>query len=316
MNRLLLPSFVLLLGLTVSTAQAAPNVVASIKPVHSLVASVMEGIDVPHLILDGGASPHGFSLKPSDATALSQADVVFWIGPEMERFLIKPLGTLADKARSVPLMDADNIALLPYRAGGAWDAHDHAGEAENADGHNHTHSHDSGEPDPHIWLDPANARAMVATIAKILAELDPTNAPAYLANAGKTETALNQLEADLDRTLAPVRDIPFVVFHDAFQYLEQRYWLTGAGAITINPEIAPGAARLAEIHDHIQDSGAACVFSEPQFLPRVIQVVTEGTGARTGVIDPLGADLTSGPGLYAEVMLRNAEAIRSCLAPD
>ena len=316
MQRSLISGFAVFLGLTVSTAQAAPNVVASIKPVHSLVASVMAGIGTPHLVLDGGASPHGFSLKPSDAAALSQAEVVFWIGSEMERFLIKPLGTLADKAKSIPLMDAENIALLPYRSGGIWDAHDHGAEAGEMKGHNHDHAHDATEPDPHIWLDPANAQAMIAKIAATLAELDPDNAPVYLANAEKSKSALRELEADLDRMLAPVRDIPFVVFHDAFQYLEHRYWLTGGGAITINPEIAPGAARLAEIHDHIQDSGAVCVFSEPQFEPRVIQVVIEGTGARTGLIDPLGADLTSGPALYGQLMLRNAATIRACLAPN
>lgn len=322
MQRSLLSGFAILLGLTVSTAQAAPNVVASIKPVHSLVESVMGSVGTPHLILDGAASPHGFAMKPSDAGALSKADLVFWIGPDLEQFLVKPVNTLANPAGSVPLMNAPGLALLPYRSGGLWGAHDHEDDDhhgsmdhKHGDGDGHDHEHEAGAPDPHVWLDPANARAMVDAIATALADLDPANASAYLANADRMNTALTALETELDRTLAPVRDVPYIVFHDGFQYLEHRYWLTGAGAITINPEVAPGAARLSEIQDHIRKSGATCVFSEPQFQPRVIQVVIEGTGARTGVIDPLGADLESGSDLYARMMQRNAERIRTCLSP-
>lgn len=324
-------------GLSGGGAAAAPDVVASIKPIHSLVAGVMEGVAPPHLVVQGGGSPHTFSLRPSDAQALAGAKLVVWVGPELETFLTGPLEKLAPQARLVTLLRAPGVWLLAGREGGVWaehahdDGHGHADDDHDHDHHDdddHDHDHDHGgeeqsgsaagradEPvDSHIWLDPANAKAMTAAIAAALAETDPENAATYAANAGAMAARLDALAAELGRALAPVRDRPFVLFHDAFQYLEARYGLNAVGSVTISPDRQPGAERLAALRRTIQDRNAACIFAEPQFEPRLLQVVAEDSNARAAVLDPLGADLADGPELYFSLMRRNARALAECLS--
>ncbi len=283
----------------------APKVVASIKPVHSLVAAVMEGVAEPALIVRGAASPHTYAMKPSDARALAAADLVFWVGPELEGFLAKPLEANARKAQAVELLEAPGIALLDAREGGAWDAHGH--------GHAHGHKNAHEEVNTHIWLDPGNARAMVAAIAEALSAKDPANAAAYKVNADRTVRSIDALDAELKAALAPVAGKPFVVFHDAYQYFEAHYGLNGVGAITVNPERRPSAKRLSEIRARITGLGAACVFAEPQFEPALVDTIVEGTGAKKGVLDPEGADLKDGPGLYPVLMRNIAAALKGCL---
>lgn len=313
------------------TQAEAPRVVASILPVHSLVAGVMDGVGTPDLLVRGGGSPHTYTLKPSEARALQDADVVFWIGAEIETFLEKPLEALPRNARVVALHDVRGITLLPTREGGAWDAHDdHDGEHHDddhrghADGHDDHHGHeDAGEGDHghgahnmHVWLDPANARAMVGAIAMVLSESDPANAARYRANATALQDRLADLDAALARELAPVKGRPYVVFHDAYPYFERRYGLSPSGSITVDPDRKPSAARLAEIREKIADTGAACVFAEPQFEPAVIATVVEGTGARTGILDPLGADLAPGPDAYVTLIRALAASLTACLQPQ
>ena len=283
----------------------APKVVASIKPVHSLVAAVMEGVAEPALIVRGAASPHTYAMKPSDARALAAADLVFWVGPELEGFLAKPLEANARKAQAVELLEAPGIALLDAREGGAWDAHGH--------GHAHGHKNAHEEVNTHIWLDPGNARAMVAAIAEALSAKDPANAAAYKVNADRTVRSIDALDAELKAALTPVVGKPFVVFHDAYQYFEAHYGLNGVGAITVNPERRPSAKRLSEIRARITGLGAACVFAEPQFEPALVDTIVEGTGAKKGVLDPEGADLKDGPGLYPVLMRNIAAALKGCL---
>ena len=283
----------------------APKVVASIKPVHSLVAAVMEGVAEPALIVRGAASPHTYAMKPSDARALASADLVFWVGPALEGFLAKPLEANARKAQAVELLEAPGIALLDAREGGAWDAHGH--------GHAHGHKNAHEEVNTHIWLDPGNARAMVAAIAEALSAKDPANAAAYKVNADRTVRSIDALDAELKAALAPVAGKPFVVFHDAYQYFEAHYGLNGVGAITVNPERRPSARRLSEIRARITGLGAACVFAEPQFEPALVNTIVEGTGAKKGVLDPEGADLKDGPGLYPALMRNIAAALKGCL---
>ena len=283
----------------------APKVVASIKPVHSLVAAVMEGVAEPALIVRGAASPHTYAMKPSDARALAAADLVFWVGPELEGFLAKPLEANARKAQAVELLEAPGIALLDAREGGAWDAHGH--------GHAHGHKNAHEEVNTHIWLDPGNARAMVAAIAEALSAKDPANAAAYKVNADRTVRSIDALDAELKAALAPVAGKPFVVFHDAYQYFEKRFGLAVAGSVTVSPEIAPGADRIKAIRDRLRTLGAACVFSEPQFDPRVIDVLVEGTSAKHGVLDPEGATLEEGPGLYRQLIGNLATSLVDCL---
>ena len=287
-----------------ATARAAPDVVVSIKPIHSLVAGVMAGVGEPRLIVAGGSSPHVYSLRPSDARKLEAAQLVFWVGPILEGFLEKPLAALAGKAEIVELDRAAGVVLLPARRGGDW-------EAEEDE---HAHAASAAEQDGHLWLDPENAKAIVQLAEAKLAALDPANAARYASNAVALAQRLDAVDARLRQRLAPVRGRAFVVFHDAYQYLERRYNLTAIGSITVSPEHQPGAQRIQAIHAKVAALGAACVFSEPQFEPRLVQTVAEGTHARSGVLDPEGASLRAGPDLYFTLMDGLADALASCLA--
>lgn len=322
-----------------TTRADVPSVVVSIKPIHSLAAGVMNGVAEPSLLIKGGASPHAYALKPSEANALQNANVVFWIGDELETFLEKPLEALPKQAKVVALHETDGIVLLPFREGGDWEAHtDHHAEREDDHGHSDDHGHDHaekhddkhdhghaedhadehahGEHDMHIWLDPSNATTIVARMVEVLSEVDPANAPRYQANGETLKTRLATLSSGIDGKLQPVKTTPYVVFHDAYQYFDNRYGLSPAGSITVDPDRKPSAQRLFNIRKKILDSGAVCVFSEPQFEPDVVTTVIEGTEARTGVLDPLGADLQPGSEAYFVLLDNLATDLRSCLKPE
>lgn len=313
------------------------QVVASILPVHSLVAGVMEGVGTPHLLVPGGASPHSFALRPSDARRLERAQAVFWVGPSLETFLERPLNALARKAEVIALAEIEGVTRLPLREGGSWETHAHhdAKTGDHGDAHGETHAKDAdhdhgskehhdethaaehdhahGDWNPHVWLDPLNAVAFVEVIAHELGHIDPANKARYDANASRLVTKLRALDGELRRTLAPVRGKPYIVFHDAYQNFEARYGLNAVGSITVSPELSPGARRLVEIRKRIRDAGAVCVFAEPQFEPKIIRTVTQGTGARTGTLDPLGAPLKPGPDAYFQLLRNLADDLNRCL---
>jgi zinc transport system substrate-binding protein len=310
------------------------DVVASIKPVHSLVASVMEGVGKPTLLVKGTGSEHSYSLRPSEARALEQAEVVFWVGETMETFLLKPLRALAGNAKVIELWWTPGLTLLPTREGGMWEAHEHGGEpagaeadhgvaeqpgahdgeGEHADaGHEAAAGDAHGETDMHIWLDPANAEVLVAAIATALSDADPPNASTYQANAASLQGRLAELDRALEERLATVADRPYVVFHDAYQYFEHRYGVRAVGAITINPTLRPSARRLEEIRNRLEHLDAACVFAEPQFEPTLVETVIEGTSAKRGVLDPLGADVDAGPDQYFSLLNGLANSLVGCL---
>ncbi|OHV76663.1 zinc ABC transporter substrate-binding protein ZnuA [Rhizobium sp. LCM 4573] len=313
--------------LAANAAAAAPDVVVSIKPIHSLVASIMQGVGEPKLIVDGAASPHTFTLKPSNARDLEKAGVIFWVGPGMEAFLEKPLEALGSKATVVELEDAPGLEKLPFREGGAFEAHDHGdghghehgehehehAEDEGHEGHGHE-GHDHGAFDTHLWLDPMNAKAIAAEIEKTLVSADPENAATYQANAAALLQKIDALDTELKATVEPVKDKPFIVFHDAYQYFEHRYGVTVAGSITVSPETMPGADRISQIHKKVTELGATCVFAEPQFEPKLVAVVTEGTPAKSGTLDPEAATLTAGPDLYFDLMRGIATSMKTCLS--
>lgn len=307
-------------ALVTASPAFALDVVASIKPVHSLVAAVMEGVGEPALIVSGSGSEHVHSLRPSDAQALQNADVVFWIGEGMETYLVSPLGTLSSDAKVVALADTDGLEKLPLREGGPFEAHEH-----DHDGHEHSHSdhdhdhdaghaHEEGHYDLHFWLDPLNAKVLVQKIETVLSEADPENRAAYAENARRYGERLDQLVAEVGKVLDGVREKPSIVFHDAYQYFEHRFGVNVAGSITVSPEVMPGAQRLSEITERVRSSGATCIFAEPQFEPKLVTVVAEGTGARTGVLDPLGGELADGPELYIELIRNMAQSFKECLS--
>lgn len=312
----LLPSLGLLAATMLirpAAATAAPQVVVSIKPIHSLVASIMKGISEPELILNGAGSPHTYQMTPADAETLQNADVVFWVGPELEKFLEKPIESLSSDATVVELEDAPELVKLPMREGGTFEAHDDGDEGHAHEGEYHAH-HDHEETDAHIWLNTGNAKALSRAIAEAMSEADPANAPRYNANLIALDRELDALSTELKAKVAPVKDRPIVVFHDAYQYFEKEAGIRVAGSITISPETLPGAARISEIHDKLKTLGASCVFAEPQFEPKLVNVVIEGTSAKTGTLDPEAATLTPGPNLYFELMRGIAGSITTCLS--
>ncbi|MCB2400645.1 zinc ABC transporter substrate-binding protein [Rhizobium ruizarguesonis] len=312
-------------------AADAPVVVTSIKPIHSLVSAIMQGVGEPELIVDGAASPHTYNLKPSNARALQNAKVIFWVGPGLEAFLEKPLQALGRNASIAELDNAPGLVKLPFREGGAFEPHDDAPEHESASGqhdeaeaaeaahdadpgHDSDHDHDHGTFDTHLWLDPMNAKAMAAMITTTLVAADPANALTYQGNAKALDDRLDALDTELKGIVAPVKGKPFIVFHDAYQYFEHRYGIRVAGSITVSPETIPGAERVSEIHRKVGELGATCVFAEPQFEPRLVNVVIEGTSAKSGVLDPEAATLKAGPDLYFTLMRGIANSMKDCLS--
>ena len=474
-----------------SAANADVSVVTSIKPVHSLVSGVMSGVGSPAVIIEGAGSPHTYSLKPSQARQLQGADLVFWMGDELETFLEGPIKNIAKSATSIKLIDSHGLKKIKFREGGMFDAHDdhddHGGHDDHghgehafewagvfelpagtynwtfakvdgdyadpamkmvilksgdieaseemaetlmssekaeskksgnklvagemayalnfdaskntttfpveissggkftfftehmpfefeanehffkdasgndvepiaqepdADHHGHDdhghdkhakddhddhghdkhakddhddHGHDKhakddhddhghGEFDPHVWLDPINAKAIVQEIEEALVKVDPKNAKKYEANADRIAKEMDKLVEELREQLKPVQEKGFIVFHDAYQYFEQRFGVSAIGSITVSPEVMPGAERVSELRKKIMDLSATCVFSEPQFEPKLVKTLVEGTGARTGVLDPLGASLTKGPDLYSQLVREMARSLKDCLS--
>ena len=303
--------FLLALAAALSWSSVAlaevPNVVATVKPLHSLVAAVMGDLGTPALIVKGAASPHTYSLKPSDAQALQSANLVFWTGHGLELFLEDSIGTLAPNATLVELSEAPGIELLAPRESGTFEEHADGDHTHAAEDHGH-----GEEADMHFFLDPANAKIMTAAIADSLATADPEHADTYRANAAKETADLDALIAETEASLAQIKDRPFVVFHDAYQYFENRFGLNVAGSITVSPEVSPGADRINEIRNKLKTLDAACVFAEPQFDPRIVNVLTEGTTAKQGVLDPEGATRDEGPGLYRQLIQNLATSLKAC----
>jgi len=286
--------------MAMAQATELPRVVVSIAPLHSLVAGVMEGVAAPELLVRGNASIHTYTLRPSQVRALNHARVVFRIGNELESFLNKPLAALDKKVHIVNLIDWPGITLLATRSGGLWERHTR---------HHGKHSY----TDNHIWLDPQNAKIIVSAIVEVLSETTPEHASHYRANGKKLLAKLDELDRQLGATLAPVKSVPYLVFHDAYHYFETRYGLNAVGAVTPNPEHMPGARRLREIRKYIHATHAHCLFREPQFSPAWLQLISEGTQLKIGTLDPLGASLEPGPDLYFTLMRQLAASLTDCL---
>ena len=310
-----------------SYANAETKVIASIKPLHSLVSYVMDGVGTPGILVDGSSSPHTFQLKPSHATMLQEADIVFWIGEDLESFLETPLESIAANSRHITLMESDEIELLKFREkhifGGHDDHDDHGDEHgdehdehdEHADEHGDEHDdhhdgHAHGEHDIHFWLDPEIAKTIVKIVTRELSELDPTNASTYKSNSAKALNEINQLISDAKSKIN--KDAKYVVFHDAYQYFEKRFGVEVIGALTVNPEVLPGAKQLAEIREVIEHENVNCLFSEPQFNPSIAETIAKDTGVKAAVLDPLGAELEPGKDLYFDLIGDIASSFESC----
>ena len=316
-----------------TSANADIKVVASIKPIHSLASYLMDGVAKPDLIVDGYASPHGFAMKPSHAKMLQNADIVFWVGEDLENFLEKPLDSIAAKAEKIELLEVKGLVKLKFRERNIFDDHDdhddhghkkkddhddhdHDDHAKKEDGHDDHDDHDGheghhhGEFDPHIWLDPINAKVILFEMSKHLIENDPTNETTYRANLGKAYKEIDKLTNDVTTELN--ESTASIVFHDAYQYFEKRFNVNILGAFTVNTDVLPGAEQLSEIREVIEHEKVACVFSEPQFNPDIIQAVAKDMNIKTGIVDPLGATLTPGKDLYFDLIKNMSKSFKGC----
>ncbi len=327
-------------------ANAEIKVVTSIKPIHSLASYLMDGIGKPELIVDGYASPHAFSMKPSHAKMLQNADLIFWVGEGMENFLEKPLSSIAKKAEKIELIEIKGLNVLKFRERNIFDEHDHGHDdhdkkEDDHDDHDHDdhgkkeddhddHGHDDhgkkeehddhddhgheghghGEFDAHIWLDPINAKAMLNEMAEHLIENDPKNEAKYKSNLDKALKEIDKLTIEVMTDLS--NSVSSIVFHDAYQYFEKRFNVNVLGAFTVNADVMPGAEQLAEIREIIEHDKVACVFSEPQFNPDIINAVAKDMNIKTGVLDPLGATLDSGKDLYFELIRNMSASFKGC----
>jgi zinc transport system substrate-binding protein len=296
------------LFLHISLLPAAPNVVVSIKPVHSLVAGIMQGVDEPSLLVRGNQSPHNFSLRPSDMRMLQQADLVVWVGPDVETSLANLFENNRLSGVVAVLTEIDSINLLQPRNDMEWEARQQKQLMESDHGHIHHRSIDS-----HIWLSPEIARQIVAHITDQLCEMDGRNAENYRQNSQRLRERLNQLDNELNSRLAPIKDRPYIVFHDAYHYFENHYGLNAVGSVSISPERQPGARHIHHLKDKIKRLQAYCVFSEPQFRPKLVETLVEGTKAKTGQLDPLGTDFEAGPEAYFHLMHKLADNLVECL---
>jgi zinc transport system substrate-binding protein len=297
-----------------ATAVQAENlaVVATIKPIHALVARVMGTVGEPKLLVGGTNSPHTYSLKPSDAQSLNRARLVFRVSEDIEPFTRKIVAALPSSVTVVTLADAPGVARLEQRRGSTFETHHHAGDHHDEDG-DHDHAEAKPVRDGHVWLDPNNGIAMVREIARALKEAMPDQAATFDTNAAAAIAEIEAAAKEIDAELAPVKDRPFVVFHDAYQYFEERFGVSAAGAITISPDIQPSAQRLGEIRRKIKALNVQCVFAEPQFKSKLVTTVLEGTGAKAGTLDPEGASVEAGPQAYTTLLKNLARGLTSCL---
>jgi len=327
---------------------AEVKVVTSIKPLHSLASYLMDGVGKPDLIVDGYASPHGFSMKPSHAKMLQNADLIFWVGEDLESFLEKPLSSIAKKAEKIELMEIKGLNVLKFRERNIFDEHDHddhddhGKKKDDHDDHDHDdhgkkeddhddHDHDDhgkkeehddhddhdgheghahGEYDPHIWLDPMNAKVILNEMVEHLIENDPKNEAKYKSNLDKALKDVDKLTIDVMTELS--NSVSSIVFHDAYQYFEKRFNVNILGAFTVNTDVMPGAEQLAEIREIIEHDKVACVFSEPQFNPDIIKAVAKDMNIKTGVVDPLGATLDPGKDLYFKLIRNMSASFKGC----
>ena len=320
-------------------AKAELKVVTSIKPIHSLASYLMDGIGKPDLIVDGYASPHGFSMKPSHAKMLQNAELIFWVGEDLESFLEKPLSSIAKKAEKIELIEIKGLNVLKFRERNIFDKHNHDNhddhddhddhgkkeehndhddhddhgnkeEHDDHDDHDDHEGHAHGEYDPHIWLDTMNAKAMLNEMAEHLIENDPKNEAKYKSNLDKALKDIDKLTIEVMTELN--NSVSSIVFHDAYQYFEKRFNVNVLGAFTVNTDVMPGAEQLAEIREIIEHDKVACVFSEPQFNPDIINAVAKDMKIKTGVLDPLGATLDSGKDLYFKLIRNMSASFKGC----
>ena len=321
MSRKLISISTIMTLMSTSVMADVPNVAADIAPIHSLVSRVMDGVGEPKLVIQSGASPHGYRLRPSEAKALQDANLIFWMGEELTPWLDGAIDTLASNSSVTSLLDQEGVVLHDFREGALFEVHDHSAHDEHDDHDDHDDhkdhddhdDHGHGAHDPHAWLSPENAKLWLNIIASKLSVADPENAASYFTNAAAGQAEIEDMVAEVSATLKPVQGGKFVVFHDAYQYFENDFDFYASGAISLGDASDPSPARIAEIQRRIQEEGIQCVLAEPQYKKGLVATVMEGSNATASVIDPLGADIKPGPKLYTQLIKNMAKTLRDCL---
>ena len=300
-----------LLWFNLAMAASDLKVVVSIKPFHSLVSTVMQGVSEPALLLNGNNSPHTYSLRPSAAVKLQNADLVFWGGENLEGFLAKPIHSLAAGARVVSFEDTPGLILRPFRSVKEWQELDP--ESENDQDHvKKQEIHRLPGNDPHIWLDPLNAQKITQYLVQILSEFDPENSQTYHSNGKKTILRLSDLNIQLETKMSSVSSKPYIVFHDAYQYFEKRYQLNPIASVTVSSGTSTSVGRLIDIRKKIKIKKVLCIFTEPQFSPKLVQTVISGTAVKKGILDPIGTSISPGPEMYFTLLNNISHSISTC----
>lgn len=312
-----------------------PTVVTDMPPVHALVSAVMGRLGQPDLLLDRGASAHHFSLRPSQARAVANADLVVFLGPQMTPWIEgalqnrqgQTLGLLASPGSHLQAFGAatadhdhenhhdhdhddhdDSLADQDHAAPSPSQNHGHS----NDPSHGHSHSHEG--LDPHAWLDPENGKLWLQVIARELSKLDPEHAASYSSNAEAATLAIDAAAQETSRLLAPVKGQPFLVSHDAYGYFIGHFGLNMAGAVALGDAASPGAKRLTALQDRISQGEIRCIFPEAGQDPALVTMLAEAKGLRLGQpLDPEGVQLTPGPALYGQILTDTAAKIAACL---
>ena len=300
-----------LLWFNLAMAASDLKVVVSIKPFHSLVSTVMQGVSEPALLLNGNNSPHTYSLRPSAAVKLQNADLVFWGGENLEGFLAKPIHSLAAGARVVSFEDTPGLILRSFRSVNEWQELNP--ESENDQDHlKKQEIHRLPGNDPHIWLDPLNAQKITQNLVQILSEFDPENAQTYHSNGKKTILRLSDLNIQLETKMSSVSSKPYIVFHDAYQYFEKRYQLNPIASVIVSSGPSTSVGRLIDIRKKIKNKNVLCIFTEPQFSPKLVQTVISGTAVKKGILDPIGTRISPGPEMYFTLLNNISHSISTC----
>jgi len=298
-----IPVIILILTYSVEV-RSDINVVTSIKPIHSIASNIMDGVSEPTLLVEGTTSPHSYIMKPSHVEAINNADLIFFVSDEhLETFLSKPLSNVNNNAKIVELMDNEDLFVLKFREKNIYLGDDH-------DDHDDHDEHAHGEFDIHIWLDPFNAKVIANNIAEELSKLDPANTSTYQNNRDKFVEKVSDTEEKISQQLDHY--VSYVTFHDAYQYFENRFDVASSGALTINPDVMPGARQLSDVRELMADNDIHCIFSEPQFNPKVVEVIAEDTNTKMGILDPLGATIPLGKDHYFGVLTDIADSLEGC----
>ena len=300
-----------LLWFNLAMAASDLKVVVSIKPFHSLVSSVMQGVSEPALLLNGNNSPHTYSLRPSAAVKLQNADLVFWGGKNLEGFLAKAIHSLAAGARVVSFEDTPGLILRPFRSVKEWQELD----PESKNDQDHVKKRKINRlpgNDPHIWLDPLNAQKITQYLVQILSDFDPENAQTYHSNGKKTILRLSDLNIQLETKMSSVSSKPYIVFHDAYQYFEKRYQLNPIASVIVSSGPSTSVGRLIDIRKKIKNKNVLCIFTEPQFSPKLVQTVISGTAVKKGILDPIGTSISPGPEMYFTLLNNISHSISNC----